>query len=287
MEMNELKYFLAAAETENVNKAAKNIAISPGSISKAISKLESEMGIMLFERIGRNIKITKHGKDLQKRASQIINLEETTRIEIGGKEETVKVMFCGEELLLSEYGTILSDTISNLYPNAYFSFKYSNNQESFKKIEFGEAHLAFTTTKPPKHLKSRVLKQVKFHTCVGRKHPLYKYVKKSKQLEPEVLLDYDFVVPDESILGEIKAKEFKKDWQQESFNGIVKYQVSSIKILEALLLSGRAMAYIPDYLIESLDVGILNIIDCPYDSKQTVYMVCRDPKEISWLNQIW
>lgn len=287
MEMNELKYFLAVSETENVNEAARKISISPGSISKAIAKLENEMGVKLFERVGRNIKITTLGRDLQKKASQIIHLEESTRLEIGGKTEDINIHICGEELLLSKYGVDFTTTISDIFPNTNFNFTSCDASSSIKKIEYGEAHIAFITSKPPKHLKSKVLDKARFSTCVGKRHPLHKYAKKSKSIRFEELAEYKFVVPDNSILGKTTSKDFNNEWNNESYKQNVKYRVSNIKILESLLISGKAIAYLPDYLVENLDVGVLDIIECPYSSKQTVYMICRDPKEISWLNQVW
>ncbi|MCX6126924.1 MAG: LysR family transcriptional regulator, partial [Proteobacteria bacterium] len=75
METFELKYFLGVARSENVNLASKTLAVSPGSLSKAIARLESELGVKLFSRIGRNIRLTAEGRHLLERASEILRLE--------------------------------------------------------------------------------------------------------------------------------------------------------------------------------------------------------------------
>ncbi len=287
MEINELKYFLAVAEEQNVNKAASKIAISPGSLSKAVAKLEGELQVKLFERVGRNIQITAAGRSLQKRASQIINLEESARIEISGEAQEINIVICGEELLVAQYGTQISDKILRLYPKSRIRFLSTSNKVSEQKIINGEAHIAFSTTGSPKGLKSKKIDKVQFVTCVGKKHPLYKTTRKNQKVDISTVLEYPFVVPRENMLGQTKEKQSVDGWRDDKFPRIIPYKASSIKILESLLVSGKAIAYIPSYYAQNLDVGVLEVEGCPYFCEQTIYSICRDPLELGWLNQIW
>src|SRR5690349_15727033 len=58
MEIFELRYFIAVANCENINQAALKVGVSPGSLSKAITRLEVETGVKLFAKFGRNIQLT-------------------------------------------------------------------------------------------------------------------------------------------------------------------------------------------------------------------------------------
>lgn len=62
MEMLQLKYFLALAETEHVSRTAELLHISQPSLSATIRKLEEELGAPLFERTGRNIRLSPYGQ---------------------------------------------------------------------------------------------------------------------------------------------------------------------------------------------------------------------------------
>lgn len=62
MNYNWLRYFKVLAETEHYTHAAELLDITQPSLSHAISNLEDELGIFLFEKQGRNIKLTKYGK---------------------------------------------------------------------------------------------------------------------------------------------------------------------------------------------------------------------------------
>ncbi|GFZ27466.1 LysR family transcriptional regulator [Lactobacillus corticis] len=62
MNLRHLQFFIKLAETQHMAKAAEQLGISQPSLSYAISSLEKELGVPLFEKDGRNIKITKYGK---------------------------------------------------------------------------------------------------------------------------------------------------------------------------------------------------------------------------------
>ena len=61
MTLNQLYYFQCVARTENFRAAAEDLYISQPSLSRSIDSLEKELGIMLFERSGRGISLTKAG----------------------------------------------------------------------------------------------------------------------------------------------------------------------------------------------------------------------------------
>lgn len=59
-----LNYFLIAARHLNFTEAADELYISYSTLSKAMTRLESQLNVKLFEKSGRNLKLTKYGKIL-------------------------------------------------------------------------------------------------------------------------------------------------------------------------------------------------------------------------------
>jgi len=57
-----LRYFVTLAHLEHYTKAAEQLMITQPSLSHAISLLEKELGVLLFEKEGRNIALTKYGR---------------------------------------------------------------------------------------------------------------------------------------------------------------------------------------------------------------------------------
>ena len=62
MNLYHLRYFVTLAHLEHYTKAADVLAITQPSLSHAISSLEEELGVKLFEKNGRNVSLTKYGK---------------------------------------------------------------------------------------------------------------------------------------------------------------------------------------------------------------------------------
>jgi LysR family hydrogen peroxide-inducible transcriptional activator len=72
MELHQLRYFVAAAECGNLGRAADRCHVAQPSPSQQLKKLESFLGVTLFDRVGRGILITDAGRALLPRARQIL-----------------------------------------------------------------------------------------------------------------------------------------------------------------------------------------------------------------------
>lgn len=81
MNLNHLNYFRVLAKVEHYTQAAAQLSITQPSLSNAISNLENELGTYLFEKQGRNIKLTKSGKFFLQYVDEALN-----QLEIGEKK---------------------------------------------------------------------------------------------------------------------------------------------------------------------------------------------------------
>jgi LysR family hydrogen peroxide-inducible transcriptional activator len=72
MEMHQLRYFVAVAQTGNFSRAAERCHVSQPSLSQQILKLEHQLGKPLFQRLGRRAVLTDPGRLLLDRASAIL-----------------------------------------------------------------------------------------------------------------------------------------------------------------------------------------------------------------------
>ena len=73
MNLYHLRYFSTLAHIEHYTKAADILAITQPSLSYAISTLEEELGVKLFEKNGRNVTLTKYGKVFLKDVEEVLN----------------------------------------------------------------------------------------------------------------------------------------------------------------------------------------------------------------------
>jgi LysR family hydrogen peroxide-inducible transcriptional activator len=72
MELHQLRYFCAAAETSSFTRAAQQTHVSQPSLSQQIIKLEDELNTRLFERLGRKVRLTAAGDRFLSHARSIL-----------------------------------------------------------------------------------------------------------------------------------------------------------------------------------------------------------------------
>ncbi len=82
MELRELRNFMQVARTGSVSRAAKELRLAQPALSRQISKLEHELGVSLFTRHGRGVRLTMPGAVLLERAEAITQLVHNTGQEI-------------------------------------------------------------------------------------------------------------------------------------------------------------------------------------------------------------
>jgi LysR family hydrogen peroxide-inducible transcriptional activator len=78
MELVQLRNFLRVAEQRNFTKAARSCGVSQPALSQQVARLEEELGCPVFERQGRQLKLTEAGELLRRRAQQILGLVDDT-----------------------------------------------------------------------------------------------------------------------------------------------------------------------------------------------------------------
>ena len=72
MELRQLKYFVAVADTLNFSRASESLYVSQSALSKQIADLEQELGVVLFQRDKRTVELSPAGKLLLGEAKAIL-----------------------------------------------------------------------------------------------------------------------------------------------------------------------------------------------------------------------
>ena len=79
MTLNQLVYFQTIARLQHFRQAANTLSISQPSLSHSMNTLEEELGILLFEKEGRNVRLTKYGKIFLEHVDRILDEIEITK----------------------------------------------------------------------------------------------------------------------------------------------------------------------------------------------------------------
>jgi DNA-binding transcriptional LysR family regulator len=139
MEFYQLEYFLQLTKYQNVTMTADFLHISQPALSKCIAQLEHELGVKLFDRIGRRIYLNNYGKNFAKYAEQCLM---SLNAGILSTKEFNKEILGNISIALYCYGPIISNCISqysinNPLVNVKFHYDLlSNSQHSQNDADF-------------------------------------------------------------------------------------------------------------------------------------------------------
>ena len=71
-----IRIVVKTAELRSMSEAAKAMYISQSSVSQAISEIEKEYGVKLFERLSKGVYLTQAGEQLMEYAVRLISLQQ-------------------------------------------------------------------------------------------------------------------------------------------------------------------------------------------------------------------
>ncbi|QNI35622.1 LysR family transcriptional regulator [Edaphobacter albus] len=90
MEFHQLRYICAIADTGSFSRAAERCQVAQPSLSQQVLKLEEDLGVKLFDRLGRSIRLTEAGRAFVPYARSILDQIEMARASVTDKETDVR-----------------------------------------------------------------------------------------------------------------------------------------------------------------------------------------------------
>lgn len=87
MEFRNMKTFLRVAELQSFTRAAEELGYSQSTVTVQIKKLEQELDVLLFERIGKNVRLTEQGRIFRPQAREILHAVEQLKSSMGEAEQ--------------------------------------------------------------------------------------------------------------------------------------------------------------------------------------------------------
>jgi len=146
LELLQLHYFLKVAKLEHMTKAAQELRIAQPALSKTIARLEEDLGVPLFERKGRNIRLSSFGKVYLKKVEMALMLLEEGRREV---EDLAKIER-GRVFLATTTHKCFSDVIGSFissHPDVKLQITQASEREKVQQLRNSE--IDFCITFPP------------------------------------------------------------------------------------------------------------------------------------------
>ncbi|AHI56248.1 LysR family transcriptional regulator [Listeria ivanovii] len=247
MELRQLKYFMEVARVEHMTKASENLHVAQSAVSRQITKLEEELGVPLFDRIGRNMQLTSVGQDFLNQAT--IALNELQKAEalvteyIDPAKGTVRV---GLPNSLST--KVLPSVISAFrekYPQITYQFMEGTNEELTEMLISGVLDMTFLSPVPESDDQMEAVRffDEKLKLIVPKTHPLAENFNVSlKELAKEKFVLY----PEDFDLYKIVTNTaIKKGFEPE-----IAFQSRDFYTIQGLVGAGLGISILPEMILD-------------------------------------
>ncbi|MGN0416571.1 LysR family transcriptional regulator [Anaerostipes faecalis] len=258
MNLNHLYYFRALAKEEHYTRTAENLSITQPSLSHAISCLEGELGVKLFEKQGRNAKLTKYGQLFLRYVEQsLAMLDEGKRILTeasgldGGYIDIGYIYTLGSHFIPQVINHYMEKKGEN---HIRFSFGQGTTKRIIQGLKEGKYDFVFSSyIKDEENLEFIPVAEEELVLITPKDHPLAD--EKSVNLGDTTQYDYIYFSKNSGLRNVIdqlfsKVKGYPK----------IAYEGEEDSTVAGLVAAGFGIAIVPNIpLLNTMDVSVIPI----------------------------
>ena len=257
MHFNQLLYFCVLAKTEHYTQAAKLLSITQPSLTHSIKELEKELGVCLFNKHGRNVKINQYGVFLYEHVSPILSNLEKTRSElitmIDPRKGTIHLSFL-PPLAQKFIPTIISEFVkSEENSQIHFVLNQGGSEDITNDFIENKTDIAFTSHIESDGITSIPIMKQEFFLITPLEHPLAD----KEEIDLAEAAPFPFVYYDKkSVLRPIVDTLFKSI----SVKPTIAYQLADDSAVCSFVAANLGVAVVPHIIgLEHFPVKVIKI----------------------------
>ncbi len=240
MELHQLRYFVAVAETGNFTRAAERSHVTQPSLSQQILNLEKEVGHKLFHRLGRKAVLTEAGAAFLERARRILFEVENAARELGDHPSLGRRIMVGAVQTVMPY--LLTPFIADCrerYPNLQIDAREDFRANLVRNVVEGELDLAVVPLPVKDHRVSiEPLLTEPLLLAVGKHHP----IASRTEININDLAEETFISLGDSSTLAVQIREFFGD---HNFNPRFGYRCAQVATLKLFISLGLGISILP------------------------------------------
>lgn len=267
MNLSQLYYFRKLAQLQHYTKAAKELYITQPSLSDSISSLEQELGISLFQKEGRNVKLTKYGREFHEYVNDALN-----QLDKGIAVAKSKSGILGGVIDIGCIPTILGDYMPKVMqnykeknPKMVFNMYQGHTLRLLEELKTGKYDIVFCSKTEDTELEFIPMLAQRLILVVRNDHPLAG----KEAVELAELKNYSLTTYRESIpIGKIVRAVLREKGVEASFSYDDEISIGGV----VTATNQAAIAADTPYLSQFAWIKKITISDIPPDTR-LVYMV--------------
>lgn len=245
METRQIQYFLEVAKREHVTDAADALHVAQSSVSRQIFNLENELGVELFIREGRSVKLTPLGRIFFERMKQVWNMMEDAKREVeeylDPKKGTVRIAF---PISMAAH-TLPSITYAfrTRYPEAKFQMSNALYHDLIDGVINGAFNLAMIAPMPNLEKENKIKGAILFTEKIFALIPLHHPLSDQKSIRLRDLRNDPFCTLPE---GFVFRKQVVQACNDVGFSPQVAFEGKDIDAIKGLVSAGLGVALMPE-----------------------------------------
>ena len=253
IELDGIKAFLSVAECGSFSQAAARLHLTQPAVSKRIALLENQMGVRLFDRIGRTVSLTESGRELEPRAKGILrDVEDTQRAisNLSGHVAGHLSLATSHHIGLWRLPSPLR-RYSSRYPEVSLDLHFMDSEIAHDQIVQGNLELGIVTLAPEPHERLtsiHVWRDDLVFMC-AREHPLAT----STATTIEELASHAAILPDMSTFTGRIVKRLFDDHGLPLRTGMSTNYLETIKMLVSI---GLGWSVLPKTMLDDETVTL-------------------------------
>lgn len=245
-----MNYFVEVARNEHVTRAAEKLHVAQSAISRQIANLEQELGVKLFIRKGRNVKLTPIGKIFLHRVEIALAEIDKAKIEIkdylNSESGEIRVGF-PHSLAAYTLPTVVS-AFRQEHPHIEFELIQGTVTQMIDEMIAGDIDLAFVSPVPNNHpdVEGHIFFEEEMVAILPSHHPLAR----STSLKLWQLKDEPFVM---FRPGFIMRTIVKQACEQVGFEPKVAFEGEDSVTIRGLVSAGLGIGILPSIAVTGKD----------------------------------
>lgn len=242
MELRQLTYAVAVADTGSFTRAAHRCYVVQSALSEQIARLEKELGVRLFDRTSRRVRITPAGEAFLEPAREALAAAERAAgnaVASGGEVRGNLVIGTITPLTAVDLPGVLA-TYRERHPAVRIALRTRLVRDLLQQVRDHACHVAFVDARPgelPRGLSGRVLRQDELVAIVPHGHPLTGALRVS----PSRLAEEDMV--DMQVGSGIRPHN-DAAFEAAGVTRTVAFEADSMALLEQLVARGLGLGLV-------------------------------------------
>jgi DNA-binding transcriptional LysR family regulator len=240
--LRQIRYFVAAAESGKVTEAAASIGISASAVTSAIQELESMLGVSLFDRHHKGLKLTYNGYHFLQHCQNILSAVSTAMHTFKDRKQYSGKLKLGVSPTVSGYFlTPLLSRFGRAFPNVNVEILELKRQIAESKIANDQIDIAIllvSNAEESDQLSREVLVSSKRKVWTATDHPLLQ--KKSISLNDIATYPYVQLTIDEA------AKSHMNYWEMFNLKPNIVFETSVIEAVRSMVATGEGITILSD-----------------------------------------